>query len=450
MVGDTKPFQNEFRPKLLNHIYNDLNKGETSTLICLSGIGKTNAIHWIKKHLSKNKSIITIHVDLENIISHTETSFYKLLLLELKESIKQLEKREELTEFSKQVYDKNITNEDPLVIFYAIKDIFEKVLENTDLSLCVIFDAYENVDKVEDSIFQSLNVLRKLNKYRVVYLLVSNQDLLDQAENQVVAELLANFNKHWLPFLTEKETIKLAEEFAALSSINLTENQKKAIWKLSGGHAWLIKSLTKLFAEGNITSKTSEAAILNKGNIRIRLEHIWDTINENERKQLVKALDSNEEIENLSLLLKKLNVIEFEGDRYKFFSPLFKLFVEQNKEGRGEENYKILQKQEKPEDASKSLKIDSKSMTVSIGNKTIDSFTKSEFKLLEYLSKHSGEVISRDDIADAVWGDNSDEKYSDWAIDKLVSRLRDKIEEDSRHPEFLKTIRGVGYKFTDS
>lgn len=53
--------------------------------------------------------------------------------------------------------------------------------------------------------------------------------------------------------------------------------------------------------------------------------------------------------------------------------------------------------------------------------------TKSQRKVLAYLREHPGEIVSRDTLAQVLWGENWADKYSDWAIDQLLSVLRERL-----------------------
>jgi DNA-binding response OmpR family regulator len=68
-----------------------------------------------------------------------------------------------------------------------------------------------------------------------------------------------------------------------------------------------------------------------------------------------------------------------------------------------------------------------------------------EFELLSLLVSRAGEVVSRADLFDQVWG-------TDWlgdtrTLDVHIRWLREKIEEDASHPRYIQTVRGVGYLF---
>lgn len=68
-----------------------------------------------------------------------------------------------------------------------------------------------------------------------------------------------------------------------------------------------------------------------------------------------------------------------------------------------------------------------------------------EYSLLQCLIKHKDEVVHRDAVLDEVWGENV---YVDpRTVDKHVSFLRKKIEDDPEKPRHIVGVRGVGYKF---
>ena len=68
-----------------------------------------------------------------------------------------------------------------------------------------------------------------------------------------------------------------------------------------------------------------------------------------------------------------------------------------------------------------------------------------EFRLLSVFIERPYRVLSRDQLMDAARGQNV--TAFDRSIDLLVSRLRQKLEDDPKDPKFLKTVRGEGYLF---
>ena len=71
--------------------------------------------------------------------------------------------------------------------------------------------------------------------------------------------------------------------------------------------------------------------------------------------------------------------------------------------------------------------------------------TRKEFALLRFLVARSGEVVTRDELLNEVWGY---EAYPiSRTVDNHVAGLRAKLETDPARPRFIQTVHGVGYKF---
>jgi DNA-binding response OmpR family regulator len=71
-----------------------------------------------------------------------------------------------------------------------------------------------------------------------------------------------------------------------------------------------------------------------------------------------------------------------------------------------------------------------------------------EFEILAALASAPGRVYSREALLENVWGDST---YRDpRTVDVHIRHLREKIEADAKQPEYLFTVRGVGYRFRDS
>jgi len=90
------------------------------------------------------------------------------------------------------------------------------------------------------------------------------------------------------------------------------------------------------------------------------------------------------------------------------------------------------------------LEIDSGAMSVEVQGKAVTT-TATEFRLLEYLASRPGRVFTREQLLDAVWRDTSYVTLR--SVDVYVRRIREKIEQDPENPRYLRTLRGVGYRF---
>lgn len=91
------------------------------------------------------------------------------------------------------------------------------------------------------------------------------------------------------------------------------------------------------------------------------------------------------------------------------------------------------------------LVIDKKAYRITIDRQEV-SLSAKEFELLYFLAKHKNQVFSKSQLLDAIWG------YAEYGDENTITvyirRLREKIEADPSHPTYLKTVWGVGYKFS--
>ncbi|MEH7417175.1 response regulator transcription factor [Neobacillus drentensis] len=73
--------------------------------------------------------------------------------------------------------------------------------------------------------------------------------------------------------------------------------------------------------------------------------------------------------------------------------------------------------------------------------------TLKEFELLLYLGRNKGRVLTRDQLLSSVW--NYDFAGDTRIVDVHISHLREKIEKDTKKPDYIKTMRGLGYKLEE-
>jgi DNA-binding response OmpR family regulator len=92
------------------------------------------------------------------------------------------------------------------------------------------------------------------------------------------------------------------------------------------------------------------------------------------------------------------------------------------------------------------LRIDFAKRSTELDGGAVD-LTYVEFEILSVLARHPGRVYTRDMLLDRVWGDSAFRDQR--TIDVHIRHLREKIERDPKNPEYLLTVRGVGYRFRD-
>jgi two-component system response regulator MtrA len=89
------------------------------------------------------------------------------------------------------------------------------------------------------------------------------------------------------------------------------------------------------------------------------------------------------------------------------------------------------------------LRVDVAAHTVRRGDEPVE-LTPTEFRLLVELGRHAGNVLSREQLLDRVWG--YDYLGDSRLVDATIQRLRAKVEREPSQPQVVQTVRGVGYR----
>lgn len=92
------------------------------------------------------------------------------------------------------------------------------------------------------------------------------------------------------------------------------------------------------------------------------------------------------------------------------------------------------------------VELNFKKYTASKDGKVLD-LSAREFEILRYLIRHRGEIVTRDQLLDEVWGYRSTPVTR--TVDNHIARLRQKIEQDPSEPQHIITIHRIGYRFVE-
>lgn len=232
------------------------------------------------------------------------------------------------------------------------------------------------------------------------------------------AQLYENVFRY--PLYTREQTLDFVRLLEKHYDVNLTHEIEQVIIKACGGHFWLVKEAVRHIKLSGAWDPTEEG-------MWFRLRTIYNLMLPSERSLLEKltlkksALTSAEELSREHLISMK--VIDGED---KPLIGLFKEFMKTHQEFRGE--------------------IKLKSNHIYLNQVPIDTFfSRKEQRIIRVLIENKNHMVSRDEIARHIWPINTQNHYSDWAIDQLMARLRRRLRELSIPPTLLHVVRGKGY-----
>jgi DNA-binding response OmpR family regulator len=90
------------------------------------------------------------------------------------------------------------------------------------------------------------------------------------------------------------------------------------------------------------------------------------------------------------------------------------------------------------------LEVDRGARRVSRGGVVLE-LTPKEYGLLEFFTRKAGRALTREQILNAVWGESA--AVTDRSVDRAVTTLRAKIEENPNRPRLIQTVPQIGYRF---
>lgn len=277
-----------------------------------------------------------------------------------------------------------------------LRDFADMLVSDTKPTMCLV---NLRIGKDTSWFVETINELRIKRGYNFVSYVNSYvgdiYKALQEFNSSVMQPLII------LERISYVDSLPMIKELADRFGFYPSEEQKRDIYKWSYGHVGLIRTLFLLKSQSP-NKKFTPAELLTEPTVLERLCRIVGELGQDK----IKAIKSGQLGLVERVFLKKFGYINSEGG---LFHPLIESF--------------IFQKTPQP----------------------LLAFSLTEVRVLEYLRMHEDSVVSRDDIARIVWGEEEcEDKYSDWAIGQLIYRLRKKLEFSAAH-ETIITRKGQGF-----
>lgn len=196
-------------------------------------------------------------------------------------------------------------------------------------------------------------------------------------------------------------------------SLAFPKNVKDLVLRLAGGHVQYLHLSLIILKDKKTNDMTDEQiyeVIISDERIKLQYEEIWESLNDEEKEVLFKTLSGKkltEKDKNFGRYLLSSGIINEKGE---IFSPLFLHHF-------------------------KNSTNDTESVEL----------TKKENMLFKLLSDNLNEVCERDKIIHFVWPESEEVGVSDWTIDRLVARLRNKLSKGKKEYSIV-TVKTRGYK----
>lgn len=426
------PLLEDFLESFANEVFLPLKKHACLTCMFCAGGGKRTLFKLFLSDRSFIKKIfrdqyektLFVYVDPDEIIEMTNTAYLELLLNKLENQISSIR-----IEKTKQIFD------NPLL---KIKQLL-KLLTVKGWDIIFLLNDFEFTLSLSPSIFLNLETIMAVNKSKITYLFLSTVNLLNRDTLNKMHNLKYAISQKvvYFPLLSEKNIMYNLKLFSRKYNVTLTDDITQLLINYCGGHPQLIKYSFSILKghvhKSGINVKKAEESLSSNNQLKIICADIWNFLSDEEKslitnvvltKTLSLALD-----DSVQYLMKLGLIQKIQNNKYKVFGKIFEDFIK---------NRLPPQK----------LTFDPKTNKLYFGTQPCDdSFTHQEFKLLSYFLSHENEVISRDQVGEALWGRNYVEKFSDWSIDKIISNIRKKLDVLGYPSQNLTTLKKRGFSF---
>lgn len=164
--------------------------------------------------------------------------------------------------------------------------------------------------------------------------------------------------------------------------------------------------------------------------VRIECAKLWNDLSVLEQEALI-ALLNGQEVARADTLIDK-GIVQVTSTGKSVFSELLAGFARRQQ----------LVRRRGPQ----GIRIDVEAGDVWVDGKLAPLLTDLEYKLLLLLYGNLDRICDKYKIVESVWGENYIDQVDDARIEKLVSRLREKLEPNPVEPKYVMTVRGRGYK----
>lgn len=413
-----------FRKIDAEHLGEHLKNRHSVVLVGMKRVGISNFLRFFlyhkdisKTYINDGKSHLFIPIDLNDLVEREIYPFWVLTLKRITDTVGTTSLPEHIKKRIEMFFLDSIQTQDLfLTIDYVRKALTELV--NNGILPTIFFLRFDRMkDAATPVFFDNLQGLLDATHQRLSYVFTSVRTLDSLAPDVFPKSSVAVFAHNMYMHPAEKKDIETIFEINSQEyQLSIPKNLKRVLLESVDGYIQYLQYLLIILSEKKI-SKADANLITNLGKderISLQSEELFESLNIAEQATLLKIVEnkklSKEDRENGQYLW----ATGFVDNNDNIFSPLFELYVKARLEEKLLENQKI-------------------------------ELSKKEHMLLTLLEKKINDICEREEIIEEVWPEEEELGVTDWAIDRLIARLRGKLKLQKSSYEII-TVKTRGYK----
>jgi hypothetical protein len=438
------------REKDTRFIVKSLQSARACSIIGLSNMGKSSMLRELCGQQARDAILkeraddyLFVYVDCNLMPERSEQAFHEATLRNLLNALRRAGTRDELLRELVALYQEVVQPGAPIRSPLAFDSAIRKVCEESERSLVLMFDEFDDpFEKLDGRVFLNLRAMKDEFIDTLSFVTATERPLYDIRSDNDSNEFSELFSSRevWLGFVSQNDAREIACEIAA--GTELSKDELNFIIDEAGGHAGLIKAVTETWmrlAAGAPEATREQAldlvrnAMATESNVRNECLRIWKQLSDAEQRALISFVNNrNGDKETLESLRTKRLLTASGGVEDVLVGAAWREFVHRQGIARG--------------GAPTGVHVDVEGGDVTVDGRRIDALTDLEYKLLLLLYGKINKIVDKYVIVTNVWGESYLDSVDDARIEKLISRLRSKLEPNVTEPRYLLTLRGRGYK----
>ncbi len=440
------------RADLLSYLYERASKARCVSLVGVNNVGKSWLLRDFRRPEVRKKvrpdldaHIHIFYIDCNRMLEVSEQAFYELILRVLMQHPDAGES--DLRGRIAAAYDQLISPPSKLHIPLSFNQAITALVESRASQAVLVFDEFDSAFRALDGrVFLNLRALKDRYGDALSYVTATHRRLIHLRMGEDVDDFIELFgaNVRYVPPMSEADARQLIASCGDEMQATFDEADIAFLLAQSGGHPVLLELACRKLAQitGLRRRSASEDQLIHREvrdllrrdpGVIAECQKIWRDLTDQEQSAL-ESLFSPEQHPSPEAIdeLRRKGILIANGDAPQVFSSLFEDFLMRRMVGRRAPR--------------QGVQVDVESGQVTVDGQPVENLTRLEFRLLLLLYGRMNKICDKYSIVESVWGEEYVDEVYDSAIEKLVSRLRKKIEPDPSHPRYIVTVRGRGYK----
>ncbi|MBN1263633.1 MAG: winged helix-turn-helix transcriptional regulator [Candidatus Pacebacteria bacterium] len=451
MVQQSKffyPLGKETIEDLVKLVFEPIKRGESVTMIWVPMAGRRvvtkfviENINLFPKIISNFNDYLLVYIEPLELIEESARGYFRLVGKSLVDAcLTREECRGVISEKDLKVFEG-----DKLSYARLLSKVNELVKKVADCGLEIVFflGEFDELDFADGVFYNNLKFLWLKFAPLVHFVFLNREEIVDLdkiARYKDLNELLLQ-NVLYIPIF-RKEIDYLIDRITSRFKRKFSDKEKNLIKASCGPHPYSIVVAARtiaLFNGKKVGLDKLKKQILAHYELNAVSGGVLEVLSDEARSLLRRIAAGDRVEEETSLenhLLSKLGLIyKAEDGRWRLYGEVFEQVCLGKKE--------VVMTAGSSQDLTYSPE---RGAILFRGQPVEEKFTTQEYNVLMFFLKAPGVLKTRDNLGEVLWGEDSYDKYSDWAIDQLISKLRKRLIKVGSASRIV-TLRGRGYKF---